>query len=320
MSAIAVRHIGHCNVNCSSIARSRRFYEEVVGLKAYTHTNPEPQVGGGFPLPAGEGSTVQWDAWIMHDHRGPGASPAVDLLEWKQPGPTGDPYPSANHLGFYRLCYLVPSVDEMYARFQAAGATVFSPPATAWLDAERTQTVQVFCGLDPDGTCLEFVENDDVPATQSVHVNVNCSNLEESLAWYTGNLGFEAHGHSAPGPEPGAAFNFDGDCEWEAYFLSLPGQQRVFTIDLLQWKDPAPVGRPYATANNRGIYRMALMVDDIQASYQTLLANGVSCPTAPVKLDMGPGVPVDGVWALFFPDPDGTCIELIERPATTTAP
>ena len=69
---------------------------------------------------------------------------------------------------------------------------------------------------------------------------------------------------------------------------------------------------------NLGIYRMALMVDDIQASYQTLLANGVSCPTPPVKLDMGPGVPVDGVWALFFPDPDGTCIELIERPTPTT--
>jgi hypothetical protein len=30
---------------------------------------------------------------------------------------------------------------------------------------------------------------------------------------------------------------------------------------------------------------------------------------------MGPGIPVDGLWAVFFRDPDGTCLELIQRPA-----
>jgi hypothetical protein len=29
---------------------------------------------------------------------------------------------------------------------------------------------------------------------------------------------------------------------------------------------------------------------------------------------MGPEIPVDGVWALFFPEPDGACLELIETP------
>jgi hypothetical protein len=29
---------------------------------------------------------------------------------------------------------------------------------------------------------------------------------------------------------------------------------------------------------------------------------------------MGPEIPVDGVWAVFFEDPDGTCLELIETP------
>ena len=117
-----------------------------------------------------------------------------------------------------------------------------------------------------------------------------------------------------PGPQPGSTFGFADDCEWEAYFLSLPDQRGVFTIDLLQWKHPAPVGEPYATANNRGIYRMAFVVDDIHKCYQTLVANGVSCSGPPVKLDMGPAVPVDGLWALFFADPDGTCVELIETP------
>jgi hypothetical protein len=29
---------------------------------------------------------------------------------------------------------------------------------------------------------------------------------------------------------------------------------------------------------------------------------------------MGPDLPIAGVWALFFRDPDGTCLELIESP------
>lgn len=273
MTPIPVKRVGHCNVNCSSLERSRRFYEDVVGLQTFAHTAPPLQEGGGFPMPPGDGPMIQWDAWMMHDHRGPLASPALDLLEWKTPKPTGVPYPLANHLGFFRLCYLVPALDDLYARFVAAGATAFSPPTIAWLEAERTRSVRVFCGLDPDGTCLEFVENATVPATQSIHVNVNCSDLERSLAWYIGNLGFEVTGRSAPGPQPGGTFGFGVDCEWEACFLSLPGQQGVFNIDLLQWKQPAPVGRPYGTANNLGIYRMALMVDDIHACYETLRAN-----------------------------------------------
>jgi hypothetical protein len=29
---------------------------------------------------------------------------------------------------------------------------------------------------------------------------------------------------------------------------------------------------------------------------------------------MGPEIPIDGLWALFFRDPDGSCLELIESP------
>lgn len=320
MTAIPLKRFAHCNVNCSSLTRSRAFYTDVVGLRAFSHTNPPLQRGGGFPMPPGEDAELQWDAWILHDHRGPAASPAVDLLEWKTPTPTGVPYPSANHLGFYRLCYLVPSVAEMHQRFLDAGAIVLSPPATAWLDEARTQPVEVFCGLDPDGTCLEFVQNDVVPSTQSVHVNVNCSDLAHSRDWYIANLGFEVNGTSAPGPQPGGAFGYPGDCEWEAAFLTLPGQRGTFTIDLLQWRRPTPVGRPYTTANHLGIYRMAFMVDDIHACYETLVANGVACSSPPVGLDMGPDIPVDRLWALFFTDPDGTCLELIEEPTRQATP
>jgi catechol 2,3-dioxygenase-like lactoylglutathione lyase family enzyme len=320
---VAVNRFAHCNVNCSSLERSRPFYEDVVGLKAYTHTNPPLQERGSFPVSGTSGRMLQWDAWIMHDHRGPLGSPAVDLLEWKTPTPTGSPYREANHLGLYRLCYLVPSIDDMYARFTTAGVAPYSPPTTMWLGADRTQPVRVFCAPDPDGTCLEFVESDSAPSTASIHVNINCSDLGRSLAWYTENFGFEVTGRSAPGPQPGAALGLDGDCEWEACFLSLPGQSGLFLVDLVEWRAPQPTGRPYAEANHVGIFRVALMVDDIHASHRTLLDNGVTCFGPPAELDMGPEVPVDGLWALFCRDPDGACVELIEEPrgtAQTTRP
>jgi hypothetical protein len=58
---------------------------------------------------------------------------------------------------------------------------------------------------------------------------------------------------------------------------------------------------------------MAFMVADIQLAYDEIKTQGVEC-RPPVFLDMGPEIPIDGVWALFFPDPDGTCMELIETP------
>ena len=58
---------------------------------------------------------------------------------------------------------------------------------------------------------------------------------------------------------------------------------------------------------------MAFGVGDIRACHDELRAQGVECPP-PVFLDMGPEIPVDGVWAAFFFDPDGTCLELIETP------
>ena len=75
-------------------------------------------------------------------------------------------------------------------------------------------------------------------------------------------LGLQAIGHSSPGPAPGRGFGFAGPAEWRADFLALPGQEGHFVVDLLEWVEPKPVGRPYAEANHLGIYRMAFLVED----------------------------------------------------------
>ena len=313
--ALDILRVQHCNVNCSNLDRSLAFYADFVGLKALFHTAPPPQDGSGFGMPG----DVQWDAWMLHDARGAGiedGSPALDLLEWKLPKPTGLPYEPANHLGMFRICFAVPDVDAVYARAQSRGIPCLSPPADIPIQAEAAPSVRALFTLDPDGTLVEFIEQPDTDGVRFLHVNVNCSDLARSRAWYEEVLGFSTRGGSAPGAIDGAPFGFgDGStCDYEASFLFA--KSGGFAIDLLEWKTPKPVGTPYASANHLGIYRMAFLVEDARAGYEELRRLGVEGPE-PVFLDMGPDIPVDGVWAVFFPDPDGTCLELIEAPTVS---
>ena len=304
--ALDILRIIHCNVNCSDLERSLAFYRDFVGLEPILHTQPTAQDGAGF----GMRGDVQWDAWMMSDGRGP-ESTVIDLLEWKQPAPAGVPYDAANHLGMFRICLLVPDLDAVYQRAQASGIPCLSPPVSVPIQSEQVALVRALFTRDPDGTAVEFIEHAAVDSLQLVHVNVNCSDLARSQAWYERVLGLEARGTSAPGPIAGDAFGFSGSCEYQAAFLFA--KDGGFAVDLLEWKRPAPIGAPYSSANHLGIYRMAFGVEDARAAWEELQQLGVECPE-PVFLDLGPEIPVDGVWAVFFADPDGTCLELIESP------
>jgi catechol 2,3-dioxygenase-like lactoylglutathione lyase family enzyme len=149
---------------------------------------------------------------------------------------------------------------------------------------------------DPDGVVLRTVA-EDVPAVEFRGVTVNCSDLAHSVDWYRGNLGLEEVDRESSATARSAT-------------LVLPATP-TFRIELREWLDPAPVGRPYESANHVGIYRMAFIVADCHVGHAGLAANGVAGLSDPAWLDMGPDVPIDGLWAIFFPDPDGTCLELI---------
>jgi hypothetical protein len=58
---------------------------------------------------------------------------------------------------------------------------------------------------------------------------------------------------------------------------------------------------------------MALMVASAEESCAELDRLGVD-HSGPCWLEMGPEIPIDGLYAVFFRDPDGTCLELIETP------
>jgi len=311
---IPLLSVMHVNVNCSDLERSLGFYRNQLGLTALSHTNPVPQAGEGF----GFEGRVQWDAHLLHDARG-FAGPAVDLLEWKQPLPTGRPHANANEVGMFRLCFTHPDLDTLYQSLQANGVTCRSEPTGVPISPEIDLAVRFFCASDPDGTTVEFIE---MPGPlRLLHINVNCRDLARSSAWYQNVLGLEHVGHSSPGAVPGGAFGFSGDAEWSADFLAVPGRADHFIVDLLEWKTPRPTGAPYAEANHLGLYRLAFLVEDAHACRDQLVADGVACDP-PVWLDMGPELPIDGLWAVFFRDPDSAARdqrELAESSVLTLA-
>lgn len=296
----------HVNVNCTDLARSRAFYEDALGLVVGAHTKPDaPQPGGAFGL-AGE---ALWDAYVLDDPRGMGVAASLDLLRWEQPAPCGDAPGFAPAPGIHRVVYAVPSLDAVLPRIAAAGRGVL-PPATVQRGAER---VRVAWALDPDGSAVELVEDPGCDACVHARaVTIVCRDLERAVAWYERGLGLTVVAREHGATAPGAAFGSTGEVRWDAATLELPQRPAHYALRLEQWHAPALVERAPAVANQVGPFRVAFLVDDAHAWHEELARRGVTCTAPPAWLDMGPEIPLDGLWALFFFDGDGACVEMIQ--------
>ena len=291
------------NVNCSDLERSLTFYRDLLGLTQGAHTAPqEPQPGAAFGL--GE---AQWDAWILYDQRGLEGM-AIDLLEWQVPPPTGTPYPKANTPGLARLGITTRDIDAAYERLIGAGVDCYGPPHD--VDVEGVPTMKAFVCEDPDGTLIELMTGDAERISVAI---INCSDLERSTQFYEEVLGFRGLARFGSGTRDGTGLRLGPEVDWEMAYLDDPRHDFSFAVDLVQWHSPAPEGRAYTAANNLGIFRLALLTDDIDRDYAELQERGVRCVSPPADLQMGPGLPA--LRALLFADPDGAMLELIESPS-----
>lgn len=288
----------HVNVNTRALAPAERFYGEGFGRQVGVRTAPTTgQDGSGFGL---AGVSVRWSGVILLGAtRGQG--PMVDLLEWLEP-PTAEPARQGpSELGHACFRFGVPDLSVAAEALAGLGGRCFTGQRT---DGSTEAVVVV---LDPDGTRVELAARE-TPAM--IGVRVNCSDLDRSARFYEA-VGMAVGGRrtvaltveGGGGPAAGGAFS--------ARSAALE-DSGVFTLELAEWSDPGPTGSPPSGGNHVGIYRVAIMVDDVDADYEQIRTQ-VPGLAPPVDVDVGPDLPL--VRALFFPDPDGTIIELIGRRA-----
>ena len=145
--------------------------------------------------------------------------------------------------------------------------------------------------------------------TGLVHVNVNCSDFERSLAFYE-RLGFErvADVPATNTAEVAAAVGMP-PYRVKGALLLLRSESAPFMLDLLEWQEPRDAAEPYAHLYHLGIARIALASDDLDADMASLQADGVEFLSEPATVSMPGQRPTRFV---CFKDPDGTVLELVQ--------
>ena len=139
------------------------------------------------------------------------------------------------------------------------------------------------------------------------HFNINCSDIEKALEFYQ-KLGFQIildFREGMESKEMADAFGLDV-ADLKGVHLRIGDNANATRIDLLEFKNPPPTGKPYPHLYHTGIARMCLKTTNIEEDYQNLKAKGIEFISEPKLL---PGTTVKIV---CFKDPDGTFIELLE--------
>lgn len=154
-------------------------------------------------------------------------------------------------------------------------------------------------------------------ALQIYHININCSDFDRALAFYS-LLGFRllvdlTREGEAEAPDFGAVglgpvLRLPQDCAGRAGLLALGDDPRATRIDLIEWRRPVAGPRVARDLAQLGMARLCLKVRDAQALHDVLVAHGhvVYSPPTPI--------PLAGTLPLVFccEDPDGTVIEFMQ--------
>ena len=148
-----------------------------------------------------------------------------------------------------------------------------------------------------------------IGVSQAFHVNVNCSDLDRSLAFYRDLLGLTASTRTTPEePQDGAAFGLDV-AQWDAWILhDARGFGAGLVVDLLEWQVPLPTGRPNR-ATDLGHSRLGFYVSDLDAVFGRVVEAGLTTYGEPHATGVEGSDPVR---AVVVEDPDGMMVELVQ--------
>lgn len=146
--------------------------------------------------------------------------------------------------------------------------------------------------------------------TRPHHMGLQVADLERSLGFYQGMLGFEVVFQWNPrAPYIGQLVGYP-EVDLHSAILRLPNSD-VF-LELLEYRNVERHPVDTGTANP-GTAHVAFFVDDLETLYADLQAKGVDSVSPPVTPTIGPN---EGGRAVYLKDPDGIRVELIQTKRT----
>jgi lactoylglutathione lyase len=146
------------------------------------------------------------------------------------------------------------------------------------------------------------------------HVSFTVSNLEASVKWYTEVLGLQyVRGQEQHNEYTAKLVGYPG-AHLKVAQLRVPGQTVPISrhhIELVEYVHPRGADIPLDT-NRTGVGHWAFIVDDIHQEFERLSALGVKFKAEkPVAIEQGVN---KGGFAVYFSDPDGITLELLQPP------
>ena len=154
-------------------------------------------------------------------------------------------------------------------------------------------------------------------ALQIFHINVNCSDLDRSRAFYE-LIGFRVVNDFVEGAavdtrsfaEIGLSpiLRMPNDCDARAVLMALSDDPRATRLDLIEWTNPESERVSKGDLARIGFGRLCLKVRDCRALHDKLVASGHEPYSPPRQIEMG------GTRQLVFcvDDPDGTVVEFMQ--------
>jgi catechol 2,3-dioxygenase-like lactoylglutathione lyase family enzyme len=141
------------------------------------------------------------------------------------------------------------------------------------------------------------------------HIGIVVGDLERALAFWRDGLGLAETGRGVAGWPHLSTLNGLDDVELEWVTLALGAA----TIELTRYAQPTGRHAPAALENAPGRAHVGVVVDDLAGVVVRLRALGARLRSPePVTIAAGAYA---GWLALYALDPDGTSVELFERPA-----
>ena len=161
-------------------------------------------------------------------------------------------------------------------------------------------------------------ESGGVNTLQVFHINLNCTNLERTIAFYE-LLGFRVvnefdqtkPGEKAPSfAEIGLApiLGLPHDCEARAALMALTDDPRGIRLDLIEWQHPKSDPTTRTDLAQIGFGRLCLKNRDAWAMHRRLIEAGRSPYSEPTLITMGG----TRQWVFCCEDPDGIVVEFMQ--------